>query len=209
MTVPYYSDEWVTIYHGDCRQILPEVDAADLIFTDPPYPREFAWAYSIVGEHAGRLLPPGGSCLAYCGHFMLPEVITRIVVPPMEWWWIAKCDHDGAMAWMSAYRIKASWKPVVWIRKPPLFPPSYSVNILDRLRSPRAKSLHPWGQGLEGYEIMDALTPAGGTILDPFLGSGTTLRAAKALGRKAIGIEIEERYCEIAANRCAQEVLAI
>ena len=71
-----------------------------------------------------------------------------------------------------------------------------------------ARTLHKWGQGTM-LEPLLILTDTGDTILDPFAGSGTTLRAAKDMGRKAIGIEIDERYCEIAAMRCAQEVMEL
>jgi len=76
---------------------------------------------------------------------------------------------------------------------------SPNVGLLSKRR------LHPNEKPIS--LMVKLLTAIGGTILDPFMGSGTTLRAAKDLGRKAIGIEIEERYCEIAAKRLAQEVL--
>ena len=70
------------------------------------------------------------------------------------------------------------------------------------------RRVHPTQKPVRVFrQLIEWYTSAGSTILDPFMGSGTTLRAAKDLGRKAIGIEIEERYCEIAANRLAQEVL--
>ena len=59
------------------------------------------------------------------------------------------------------------------------------------------------------HRCIVASCPVNGTVLDPFMGSGTTLRASKDLGRRAIGIEIEERYCEIAANRLRQRVLPL
>ena len=69
--------------------------------------------------------------------------------------------------------------------------------------------LHPTGKPLEFmHTLIERFSPQDGIVLDPFMGSGTTLRAAKDLGRKAIGIEIEERYCEIAAKRLSQEVLS-
>ena len=82
----------------------------------------------------------------------------------------------------------------------------YAADVLDNPRD--ANDLHPSPKpvGLMG-KLLKVVSPAGGLILDPFMGSGTTLVAAKQLGRKAIGIEIEERYCEIAANRLGQDLL--
>jgi SAM-dependent methyltransferase len=106
-----------------------------------------------------------------------------------------------------------SWDPVIFWRNGPNTEPNSEVVNRDYHVGNVAGVLgdrvgHPCPRPLDTMShIVACSAPTGGTILDPFCGYGTTLRAAKDLGRKAIGIEIEERYCEIAARRCAQEVM--
>jgi site-specific DNA-methyltransferase (adenine-specific) len=207
---PYYSDEWVTLYHGDARELYPDLGMVDHIWTDPPYPFEFIALYDTLALAASWLLRPGGNLWAYAGHAHLPEVLRRLAIPGLEYWWTIACLHPGgnAMIWNRA--IGAHWKPILWLRREPV-PALEKLTqpVNDALGTRRAKGHHEWGQGTEAAYYIDRRTQPGDTILDPFAGAGTTLVDAKASGRHAIGIEIEERYCEIAANRLAQEVLAI
>ena len=131
----------------------------------------------------------------------------------MTYWWMIACLHSGSQAIVWTRGVAAGWKPILWYRyKPTAFVVGdVDKPIYDTVGTPRNKaSGHPWEQaGADSMKYIAQLTKEGDTILDPFMGSGTTLVAAKQLGRKAIGIEIEERYCEIAVKRLAQEVLPL
>lgn len=208
---PYYQDDAVTIYHGDCREIW-QVGWVDLIWTDPPYPKEFIELYSDISMIGNRLLPKNGSLFAYAGHAHLPEVMFRLSEQMTYWWTVALFQETNAsIVW--ARGVSPLWKPILWFKKnpDPIKVGDVAQPIYDTIGSPRRKaSGHPWEQAdNEPLKYISQLTVQDATILDPFMGSGTTLRAAKDLGRKAIGIEIEERYCEIAAKRMAQEVLPL
>lgn len=204
--IPYYQDESVTIYHGDCREVAGLL-AADVILTDPPYGD--AGFFKLLAEVAGASLRPGGWLLSYSGQYHLPAVMANLSETLMYRWLIAVNHHpaQSAVRPLAELNLMTEWKPVLVYRRPPLSQLP-RIGLHDLLRGiGRSKSSHPWEQGVG--EARTLLAPFVGEVLDPFMGSGTTLRAAKDLGRKAIGIEIEERYCEIAARRMAQEVLAI
>ncbi len=200
---PYYEHAGITIYHGDAREILPKIEACDTIWTDPPYPKEFLLCYQTVAENAARLLPDGGSCFAYCGHIFLPEIMAMMGAH-LKYWWMLCCEHHGANTIIWSRGVGAHWKPILWYRKTPCDQLGTVIN--DRVWSKRDKVDHEWGQGREGMLQLEVTTPERGLILDPFMGTGTTLTMAKTMHRNAIGIEIEERYCEIAAKRLSQEV---
>lgn len=206
---PYYEDEYATIYHGDCRNVMASLptESIDIIFTDPPYPREFDYVWTYLAEGAPRLLKPGKSLLTYLGHYQLPLVIDKLC-PVLRYNWLCIQRNYGPQPRMFGARAVVTFKPVLWFSKGAIerggpLPDELSYvtkGIVAR------KSMHVWGQPISCLPLA-RLTKSMDLVLDPFMGSGTTLVAAKSLGRKAIGIEIEERYCEIAVKRLAQGVM--
>lgn len=216
LPAPYYSDDAVTIYHGDCRELLPLMPKVDLVLTDPPYGIGLETAYRLRGR--GRL----AQCVDYPEivgdsepfdpRFILDLDLPTVLwganhygdkLPPSSGWlvWDKRAGRmqndqaDGELAWTNFVK---------------------GVRILQhewngfRRDSELGKHYHPTQKPvvLMRWVLTLRWTPTG-AILDPFMGSGTTLRAAKDLGRRAIGIEIEERYCEIAAKRMSQSVMAL
>lgn len=214
---PYYEHAGITIYHGDCRDILPYIQKCDLVLTDPPYG---------IGESNERALSRGKLAKPTdYGHF--------------EWDKSKPSQED-------MYRISTMGKySIVWGGNYFHFYPSSCWLVWDKINGandfadcelawtnlPKAvrlfkfmwngmlrdgeargvKRVHPTQKPLElmtwCIKLRGQLNwEENNTVLDPFMGSGTTLRAAKDLGRKAIGIDIEEKYCEIAAKRLSQEV---
>ena len=226
---PYYERNGITIYHGDCREILPSVTAdVDIVLTDPPY----GVAYSTGRRHCdtrsstrliGDLLvapllndtadalAPLLNDTAALYWFTAPERLD-VVLPILRRWDVPNVlvwDKGNCTAGDLETTYGQQWEAVVYARKGrPALLGGRDRDILRFSRGNTALYLHPTQKPVAMLSYLISRHD-GRTVLDPFAGSGTTLRAAKDLGRKAIGIEIEERYCEIAAKRLEQEVLPL
>ena len=211
MTKPYYSHAGITIYHGDCQDILPCIaDASiDMVFTDPPYLAEFIWTYGVLAEQARRVLVVGGVCYAYIGAQFAPDVI-GLMRPHLTWFWLFNLHHGGANPRMWSKRLMVTSKPVVVWTNGPVNQSNLKWCAPDARPEGSSKDYHEWGQS-EGFALsqIELRTKPGDVVLDPFMGGGTTLAAACRMGREAIGIEIEEKYCAIAVKRLQQEVLPL
>ena len=217
---PYYERDGITIYHGDCRDILPELEPVDLVLTDPPY--GISWSR---GVHAARNSKAHDGILndhdtsarddvlralrgvpgIIFGSFYapFPQDLRQVLV------W-AKPADSGVVGSTTGYRRDV--EPVFLVGEWPRVPvrwPSILRSFANSQGAICAETGHPHTKPLAMVRSLIERSPVQGTILDPFMGSGTTLRAAKDLGRRAIGIEIDERYCEIAARRLEQQVLPI
>ena len=207
---PYYESGGITIYHGDCREILPTLDASLAVVTDPPYGIAFEKGAGGKGKHNRRNLSTVHGDTEPFDPAALLGLETVIT------WGANHCaerlPHGRWLAWDKLNGIESfdSFSDVefAWQNKRAadrIF--RYLWKGICQEGEKDAGRVHPTQKPVTLMKWCLSFTPNGSTILDPYMGSGTTLRAAKDLGRKAIGIEIEERYCEIAAKRLSQEVL--
>jgi DNA modification methylase len=202
--IPYYEDEWVTLYHGDARDILPQV-TGDVLVTDPPY--NLGKLYGKHNDNMGR--DEYDAWIESWWRFVPSRRIVFPAVGNLGLW--AKREPVATACW---YKPGATGRanPFQWNEWEPILVWGCMFSGSDVFRAPISEQIgvgdHPCPKPLHLFRALLARLRTPGSIIDPFAGSGTTLRAAKDLGRHSVGIEIEERYCEIAANRCAQEVLA-
>lgn len=214
---PYYQDAWITLYHGDCREILPELEVnVSAIITDPPWPGTEekcnpGMKYDIFPVFKEAALN-------------FRRLSDRLIV-------ILGCDTDPRFL----MTVPEVWPFLLtcWLRR---IPPTYKGNILYGAEiayafgRPRAHehtsniiksetysvsarrrdnvNTHPCFRPIKTMKwLITNFTLEDETIIDPFAGSGNILRAARDTGRKAIGIELEGKYCEIVLKQLSQSVL--
>lgn len=244
---PFYDADGITIYHGDCRDLLPVTTTADAVITDPPYGTDYY--PTDTGVMDAELLQSLFDVAPIVAIFGWPERLCQMVRDadrnPNEWitWW----PTNGALR---GFNLHGLWREsehiAVWGEAPRWTELRKSRNTESQRMAiarqhygdaPRLNgSPHPDGARLGDVwrdpspgmsfnahlrkhpnekpigvmsRLIDACTNPGEMVIDPFMGSGTTLRAAKDLGRRAIGIEIEENYCKVAVDRLAQGVLPL
>jgi len=207
---PHYDCDGITIYHADCRDVLPTVDPADvgLLLTDPPYGIDYVPVKSTWAKIAGDNEPFDPApmleydrCVLWGANYFADRL------PPGGWVIWSKAQDNR---WLVASANHRSTAEVAWTNvtdKVLLYNCFWMGSPLYR-KSERGTSLHPTQKPVEIMRwIIERWTDPGDLILDPYMGSGPIAAAAYQLGRRYIGIELVQEYCDAAVNRLAQPTL--
>jgi site-specific DNA-methyltransferase (adenine-specific) len=216
--MPYYQEDGITIYHGDCREVLPTLERFDLLLTDPPYGISLDTDNSrFSGGTKGNIAKRGdgigsaaGKPIANDAEPFDPSFLMAYGEGQIIWGWNNypdKLPRGTCLVWLKrydeAFQSFLSDAETAWMSK------GHGVYCRRDLSNNAIANErdHPTQKPVGLMKWCISFFPKAKTLADPFMGSGTTLVAAKESGVKAVGIEIEERYCEIAAKRLAQGVL--
>lgn len=205
---PYYERAGITIYHGDCRDVLPQLKVTfDAVVTDPPYGiKACNRADGGVGSISSGSKFYGRQTWDY--ERADQDLIARLIGKPCVIWGGNYYELPPTPCWLVWDKMQRDFTfadaELAWTN----FDKAVRIYSCGRGQLVAEGKVHPTQKplGLMKWCIGWLLSEVE-LILDPFCGSGTTLRAAKDSGKRAIGIEINEEYAEIAANRLRQEVL--
>jgi DNA modification methylase len=212
---PYYDQDGITIYHGDCAKVLPWLSSVDLLLTDPPY--------GIGADNQKRIISRGKLATArdygasnwdskpppkWLLELAQGMAETQILwggnyygLPASSCWLVWDKDNGGndfadcELAWTNMTKAVRQFK---W---------KWNGMLQEKSGLDKEIRVHPTQKPLALMRWCLSFVPNAKTVLDPFMGSGTTLLAAKLDGRAAVGIELNEQYCEKAAKRLEQGVL--
>lgn len=257
---PYYEEPGITMYHGDCREIIPTLPPVDLVFSSPPYLNqrdygnpELEWhtlvpyAFSQIPSNDNTqvlvnigLVHKDGNVIRYWDDLLremdsarwrlfgwyvwdqgdgLPGDWNGRLAPSHEFIFHFNRNAISVNKWIktkqrppSGTGLRGANGQMTGISSPDKCGQPFKIadSVVRIYREMLRENDHPAKFPLKlPLHILQSFGDSNSVVLDPFMGSGTTLRAAKDLGRKAIGIEIEEKYCEIAVRRLRQEVLPL
>ena len=215
MIEPYYKQNGITIYNADCRDVLPELETFDLLLTDPPYgigeardrnkSREKLAISKDYGDNKWDDSPPDEATINQSLSTALKSIVfggNYFNLPPSSCWLVWDKDNgendfaDCELAWTN---LKKAVRKFKW---------RWQGMLQERGGNNKENRVHPTQKPLPLMQWCIKQAGDGiNTILDPFMGSGTTLVAAKLEGKEAVGIELDESYCESAAKRLEQGVL--
>jgi site-specific DNA-methyltransferase (adenine-specific) len=208
----YYEQDGITIYHGDCRDVPLDIDV--VVLTDPPYGTGQKIAYDVYKDTMTEWL----SIMEWLLRFNFPMAFTmshtRLFDLPKRPQWMGCWDKvfTGGIVHVGA---SPKWEPICFYNLPAgdhgkrrwddIFrvPPDANPFRMGRETS----GGHPCPKPVDLFKQIIRVLPTG-VVLDPMMGSGTTLRAAKDEGRQAIGIDLSEHYCELAATRLQQSTFS-
>ena len=215
-TYIFYEEPGIQLYCGDCADIMPSLPPVDLIVTDPPYgmgrvANDGKDYLDVVGPRlrmAWATLKTPGSMFIFCSTGEVLRVGAAVGQPLKRMLWMYK-PADGTFplgGWLLTSDAILWFAKGVKLNLAERHPYQADCYVVNKMVEEKWRG-HPTVKPLWVIRDIVSRCPKGGTVLDPFVGSGTTLRAAKDLGIKAIGIELEQKYCELAVRRLRQQVL--
>jgi DNA modification methylase len=223
---PYYEQDGILIYHGDLLEVVPTLPQIHLVVADPPY------GINTRSDGSGKINPWADLCnSAYWYAAWFRAVKSRLTHDGAMWTFLnwrsmvtfqkASCDEawpiESLLVWDKDWigpggsrGLRPSYELVALFAMPEFAIPNRGLPDIRRAAwSSQKPTGHPAEKPVDLVSWIIASSGGDGLVLDPFMGSGTTLVAANRLGRRAIGIEIEERYCELAARRLSQQSLFV